>query len=220
VPVPPPFTPEDGKPHALKSAVTSLQSADSVVNVVPVLPPDPEPMLQVHVAPASSLEVQFTSYSVPPTVSVHPHCVKVAPSSPPPPPPKQLAGATPASLGPPGGGGGTPCEKHAMVPSGPSVQQRSGSPCGVCHPGGHASQLGVGGGGGGGQLQGGHGGHEPSASHAGQAQVQPPPVLPPDPMQNPEPSDEAWQHVTPPEPPPLLLLPDESGGEYHPTGHG
>ncbi len=158
------------------------------------------------------------------TVSEQPHCVNVAPSVLPPPPPKQLAGGlTPASVGGPGGGGGTPCEKQSMVPSGSVVQQRSGSPAGVCHPGGHGSQLGAGAGCAG-QLHGGHGGHDPSVSHAGHAHVQPEPTLP-DPMHSPEPSGFVTQQVTPvdpgvPPPVPLLPAPDESGGEYQPTGHG
>jgi hypothetical protein len=61
------------------------------------------------------------------------------------------------------------------------------------------------------------GGHDPSLSHAGQAQPQP--VLDEPPMHWLVPSGAVSQHVTPPAPA-LLPVPDESGVEYQPTGHG
>jgi hypothetical protein len=97
-----------------------------------------------------------------------------------------------------------------MVPSDAVEQQRSGSPSGVCHPGGQEAQLGVDGGCAG-QLQGGHGGQTPlSGSHAGHAHAQPgvedppellellvpeePRVLPP-PMHSPLPSGFVMQQL-------------------------
>jgi hypothetical protein len=226
LPALPPLT-EAGKPHALKSAATSLQLVEGSATVVPVvLPPPPVPVLHTHVPPGS---VHVTVYSTPLTVSEHPHCVSVEPSGPPPPPPKQLVGAPASALS--GGDGGTPCEKQLIVPSDPVAQQRSGSPSGDCHPGGHASHVVVEGCSG--QTQGGQAGQTPlSGSHAGheQAQALPPelpapeelPRVPPPPLQKPLPSDSVWQQVVstvPPELLPLLPAPPDSGGEYQPTGH-
>lgn len=206
----------------------SLQLVDGSGTGPLVVPFEPFASLvvQEHVAPGS---VHVTMYWVPFTVSEQPHCVNTAPSASPPPPPKQLAGATPPSSGWPGGGGGTPCEKQSIVPSGAVMQQRRGSPCGTCQPGGHWSQLGVGVGGWEGQLHGGQGGHVPeSGSHEGQAQVQPPPLPPalPLPMHSPLPSAFVSQQVTPsPELPPDPLDPPLGvgigpGAGYQPTGQG
>jgi hypothetical protein len=179
---------EAGKPHALKSAPTSLQLEEGSATVVPVVLP--VPVLHTQVPPGS---VQVTLYWTPLTVSEQPHCVSVEPSGPPPPPAKQLAGAPASSVC--GGDGGTPWEKQLMVPSEPVAQHRSGSPSGACHPGGHASHA-VGAGCSG-QLQGGQVGQIPlSGSHAGHAQAQP---LPAEPLELPElPAPEELPRVPPP----------------------
>ena len=125
-----------------------------------------------------------------------------------------------------------------MVPSGAVEQHRSGSPSGVCQPGGHEAQLGVEGGCAG-QLHGGHGGQTPlSGSHEGQAHVQPllatppellellvpeepelPSVLPPLPMHSLLPSEFVMQQAVESTGVLPLLPAPEDGGEYQPTGH-